>query len=224
MELQGLIDLCRQRADDAVAPYHVTDEALAGFASEAEREAATRARLIRDTTTPYYTSYPILVDTQTYELDPIINAIDSAVFFPTGSARGSKVTLCGMDKIEDNCDWTNRTAREPCSLVHLETPNSFYLWPRPSAAGTLQLAVYRNPILDLEDPDDEPEIPYTHHDGLVAWMLYRVYSTKDSELEDPSRASAAYTEFESRFGPRPTADVLRRHRERRRYTTKYGGL
>ena len=224
MTLQDLIDSFRQRADDAVAPYHVDDPVLAKFASEAEREACIRANLIRDTTTTDYAAMPVTAGTAIYELDPLVQAIDSASFQVTGTTRWEKVTPTGMDRIEDNFDWQNKRASRPCSLVHLSPERSIRLWPTPSMDGTLQLAVYRLPLFDMEDGEDEPEIPIEHHDGLVSWMLYRAYSTKDSELEDPDRAQANLSEFTARFGPRDTADVLRRHRERRRYTTRYGGL
>ena len=224
MELQDLIDAYRQRADDAVAPYHVTNGVLAKFASEAEREACIRAKLIYDNTTPIYTTLAVLPGVSTYALDPLVQDIDHGSFRNVDSTRWHKVTLCGMTQIEDNCDWQNRRAPRPCSLVHLSPIRSVRLWPEPSMAGTLSLSVYRLPVFDMEEMDDEPEIPIEHHDGLVSWMLYRAYSSKDSEMEDPARAAAALNEFTARFGERATADVLRRHRERRPYTTGYGGL
>ena len=54
-------------------------------------------------------------------------------------------------------------------------------------------------------------------------LLYRAFQIKDREVEDVSRAALALRDFTLRFGERPTADVLRRHRERRRPTTRYGG-
>lgn len=224
MTLQDLIDTYRQRADDAVVPYHVDDLVLAKFASEAEREACIRAKLIRDDTSPDYTAIAVTAGTAVYPLDPLVQDIDSASFQVVGTTRWEKVVPTGMDHIEDNFDWQNKTASRPCSIVHLSPERSIRLWPTPSMSGTLQLAVYRLPLFDMEDMEDEPEIPIEHHDGLVSWMLYRAYSSKDSELEDPARASANLSEFTARFGERNTADVLRRHRERRRHTTRYGGL
>lgn len=224
MNLQDLIGTYRQRADDAVAPYHVSDEDLARFASEAEREACVRGNLIYDDLSPDLVTIAVLANTHTYDLDPLVTRIEAVNFVPTGTTRGRELDLTGMDDLRDYPDWQGRSCSRPMKAVHIDTPHSLRIWPTPSVAGTAHLAVYRLPLFDLEDASDEPEIPSVHHDGLVSWMLYRAYSSKDSEQEDPARARDALAEFTSRFGERPSADTLRRQRERKRITTRYGGL
>ncbi len=224
MDLRGLIDVARQRIDDEVWPYHIDDPVLAGFASEGEREAAIRGRLIYDDTTAAITSIAVVAGQHTYTLDPLIDAIDAVSFTRADSLRPRDLDLTGLDSLREDDAWQMRISSRPYKAVHLEPQSAIRIWPQPSQAGTLALAVYRAPLYDLEEDDDEPEIPARHHDGLVSWMLYRVYSSKDSELNDDARAGAALAEFTSRFGERNTADVMRRHRERRRVTTRYGGL
>lgn len=223
MDLRGLIDTARQRLDDGVAPYHVEDQALAKFAAEAEQEAALRGRLIYDDSTAI-TKITVVAGQHTYPLDSHINHIEAVSFTREDSLRPRDLDMTGMDSIRQDCAWHTRSSSRPYKAVHLEPQCSIRIWPTPSQAGTLELAVYRAPMFDLEDDDDEPEIPQRHHDGLVSWILYRVYSSKDSELNDDARAGAALAEFTSRFGQRDTADVMRRHRERRRITTRYGGI
>lgn len=224
MDLQALIDAFRQRADDAVQPYFVSDEDLAKFASEGEREACIRASLIFDDLSPELVEIPVLANTHTYELDPLILRVDTAEFARADGGRQCTVHPTGMDHIREHPGWQGRVASQPRHVVHLDTPPSLRLWPTPSMPGTLHLGVYRLPMNDMEDGSDEPEIPIQHHEGLVLWMLYRVYSTKDSELYDADRATENLADFTERFGERPSAEVLRRHRERRRVTTPYGGL
>lgn len=111
-------------------------------------------------------------------------------------------------------------AGQPSHAAH-SGRSTLTLYPAPSGAGTLLSDVYRLPLYDIDDSfSDEPEIPAELHMGLVDWVLYRVYSTKDSELEDPARAQAALRDFTDRFGERRTGDAQRRHRERRRVTTR----
>lgn len=224
MDLRGIIDTARQRLDDAVAPYLVEDVTLARFAAEAEREAAIRGRLIYDGTTAAITQIAVVAGQHTYPLDSRVDHIDAVSFTRADSLRPRDLDLTGMDSLREDCAWHTRSASRPRKAVHLEPQCSIRIWPTPSQAGTLDLSVYRAPMFDLEDDDDEPEIPQRHHDGLVSWILYRVYSSKDSELNDDARAGAALAEFTSRFGQRDTADVMRRHRERRRVTTRYGGV
>lgn len=218
MELAELRAAYRLRADDNASPPHVEDEDVARFASEGEREACIRARLIFDDTTASVTTYAIAAGQTIVPLHEAIDVIAAAYFQQQGSTRRKPVDLQGLDWIKSQADWATRTSSKPCALAH---PNRTQarLWPAPTVAGTLYLEVYRLPLFALDDDDDEPEIDSDHHDGLVDWILYRAYSIKDSEMEDPKRASLALATFEERFGERPDADSRRRQRERRRVTT-----
>lgn len=220
MDLSQLIAEYRRRADDRAEPPFVTDAELAPIASEAEREACIRARLLYDDSAAAVTQYAVTAGQAIVKLHSAVDVITAAEFLPgNGSTRRHQLDLTGMDWVRENCDWATRTSTRPIVLVHLDA-GKVRIWPTPSVAGTLYLAVYRLPLNDLEDDGDEPEIPADQHMGLVDWMLYRVFSTTDSELENPKRAANALQEFELRFGPRQTADVRRRQRERRRVTTR----
>lgn len=219
MNLEQLIAAYRLRSDDRSTPPHVSDADLALFASEAEREACIRARLIFDSTSGTgLTQYAVTANQAVVDIHPLIDIISAARFQPAAGGKPRELELTGLDWIQDQCDWQGRTSSRPCALAHLQ--KQVRIWPMPSVAGTLYLDVYRLPLSALEDPEDDPEIDEDHHDGLVDWMLFRVYSSKDGELEDPKRAADALALFEERFGERPSADVRRRHRERRRVTTR----
>lgn len=84
------------------------------------------------------------------------------------------------------------------------------------ADGFLTLNVYRYPLRDMEDSDDEPEIAQRHHDGLLDWILYRAYTERDIEAEAPQRAANHLAAFTARFGDRQDANVMRKHRQQRR--------
>lgn len=217
MDLEGLIGEFRRRTDDAVAPYLTSDETLAKLATEAEREACARARLLYDDAL----SYDVAPGQHTLPLQPFVDVITHASFTATAGGRPREMDLLGMDWIREQCDWTTRSCSRPRVLAHVvTTPAKVRLWPAPSVAGTLQLTVYRYPRFELEDSSDEPEIAEEHHLGLVDWMQFRVYDQKDSEQHDPDRASRALKAFTEKFGERPSASVQRRHRERRRCTTR----
>ena len=219
MELTDIIAEFRRRADDAAAQPFYDDDAIAKWASEAEREACIRARLLFDDSTADVTQYAIAIGQAIVQLHPSIDVIASASFTPDGSTRVQQMDLVGIDYVKEQCDWSTRTSNRPCHLVHLDRGQA-RIWPTPSIAGTLNLEVYRLPLYDLEDDGDEPEIDSDHHEGLLDWVLFRAYSVKDGELGDPSRASAALADFTDRFGERPDADSRRRQRERRRVTTR----
>jgi hypothetical protein len=238
--VDDLVCTFRQRAGDNALPHLWHTSFLYQVASEAEREACVRARLIWDETSSFLT-IPIVADQPIYALDQRIDRIERVTFFPT-TGRPWDLILAGIDRIEqqrgghlytgwdwhtgygNDSDWQRRKGR-PEYAVRLE--NTLRLWPMPHGnygSGTIQIACYRYPLDAMETPVDEPEIPVENHDGLVDWMLYRAYSTKDQDDQDDQRALGALATFNARFGERPSADVLRRHREKRRVTTRYGGI
>ena len=70
----------------------------------------------------------------------------------------------------------------------------------------LNLTVARLPLTEMDDlGGDEPEIRPEFHRSLRFWMLYRAYSKKDRETEDPEKAQANLALFEAEFGPRSSA-------------------
>lgn len=212
----------RRRADDNATPPHTSDDSVFAMLSEGEREACQRDHAIFDCDTAEIMQYAVAANAASITLDSRVLRIDHASFTPTGSTRSCRVNLTGIDAIREMQDGRTTTASRPSHAAH-SARNTLTLYPAPSVAGTLNLDVYRLPLSDIESEYDEPEIGVELHDGLVDWVLYRVYSTKDSELEDPARAQTALRDFTDRFGERRTADAMRRHRERRRITTRYGG-
>lgn len=218
MTLDELRAEARRRADDTATPPQFTDADLALHATEGEREACLRASLLLDDDSTL-TTFAITAAQQTVTLDPLIDRIDAATFTASTGGSAQDMTLVGIDHLRDQCAWQTRIATRPWKLA-MTSRHVARLWPTPSVAGTLQLAVYRYPLLALEEGEDEPEIGVEHHDGLIDWMLYRMFGTKDSELGDDRRAAQALADFTQRFGERPDADAQRRHRERRRITTR----
>ena len=223
MEVSALLVEYRRRADDRVEPYFVDDTAAIAYFAEAEREAAMRANLLYDTQTPQVAVYEgVAIGQQILPLSPLVYRIDAASWQPDSARRARGVNLKGIDWIREQCEWRTRSASYVEALAHLERDQA-HLYPMPSVGGTLSLAVYRLPLFELEDPGDEPEIAEEHHLGLIDWVLYRTFSIKDMEVEDSQRAGNALAAFTERFGERNGARVMRKHRERRRVTTRYGG-
>lgn len=219
MEVSALLAEYRRRADDRVPEYYVGDEEAMQLASEAEREACMRANLIFDDATEGVAVYDIASGQSALKVSSLVWHIEHATFSPSGGGRPRTVRLTGIDWLRQQCGADGREATYVEALAHVER-TEVRLFPLPRVAGILRLQIYRLPQFALESLSDEPEIAEEHHDGLVDWMLYRTWSAKDSEQEDPARAAQALADFTARFGERPTADVMRRRRERRRVTTR----
>lgn len=218
MEASALLAEYRRRADDNAEPPHTSDASVLAMLAEAEREACLRNHAIFDRDTAEIVTIAVAADAASVPLDPRILRIDHATFTPA-AGRAAPLELAGIDAIRARQDGGTYLSARPSLAAHASR-TTLVLHPAPTAAGTLHLDVYRLPLSDIEDGGDEPEIGIELHDGLVDWVLYRVYSTKDSELEDPARAQTALRDFTDRFGERRSADAQRRHRERRRVTTR----
>lgn len=220
-ELSALLAEYRRRADDSAEQPLMPDEDAVRLFAEAEREACLRSSPIYDTTTPEFTRYAVAAGSGQVRVSlPLqVLRIDAAAFTPNGTTREEPVELTGIDRILE-AQWCRAvTSARPSYAAHAER-YAVTLFPAPNQGGTLRLSVYRLPRYDLEALDDEPEIPAELHEGLVDWVLYRTYQSKDGEQEDPARAANALAAFTERFGERVSADVMRKHNERRRITTR----
>ncbi|MGO1000757.1 phage adaptor protein [Lysobacter sp. CA196] len=221
MNLAELIAVARERLDDEIEPYLISDPTFASWATEGEREACVRARLLFDDEPGDPTVIRITPGIGVYGLDPRVLFVDAADLVWAEGTGLVRLRLKGLDWIRERS--RSMGSNGTPDVLADDGRGRLHLWPRPRRAGRLQLAVYRAPLSPLAEADDKPEIDRKHHEGLVDWMMYRALQIKDRELEDVSRGALALGEFTRRFGERPTADVQRRHRERRRTTTRYGG-
>lgn len=219
MNLEQLIAAARQRCDDNVTPPQVSDDQFTLWADEAEKEACERAHLLYDTSCREL-RINIAADKAIYKVDPIVLLIDAAAFTPSGSALARDIDVVGIDAIRCESRWQNRRG-VPTKVAHIDKAR-LMVWPAPTGAGVLQLSAYRYPT-DSIAVNGSPEIPVEHHDGMVYWMAYRFFEGADAETRDPARAGQEYALFEDLFGDRKSADVMRRHRERRSHTSSYGG-
>lgn len=218
-EASALLAEYRRRADDRAEPYFMSDAQVLALLTEAEQEACQRSHPIFDYDTDEVVEYAVAAEQSSVALDPRVWRVDHATFTPDGALRGCRIELTGIDAIRDMQGGRTVISSRPSHAAH-SGRSTLTLYPAPSVAGTLRLDVYRLPLYDIEDTYDEPEIPAELHMGLVDWVLYRVYDTPDMELTDPQRAQRALADFTARFGERRTGDAQRRHRERRRVTTR----
>ncbi len=223
MQLTQLIIEARRRLDDSRLPYQHSDVVLRRLATEGEREAADRARLIFDDTSDFLT-YAVTSATPSLTLDPLVllDVEIAATMQFTAGGRPRELQRIGVDMLSDrNPEWRTETGRPTHFCI---IGNALRLYPAPSTdyPGTLALAVYRFP-LDPLTGGAEPEIPERFHADLVDWMVYRASQPKDGEIYNPAQAQEALDAFERRFGKKRNAEAARRQGEQRRITTRYAG-
>ena len=208
MNLEQLIERFRIDADDLTTPYLWEPEWLAMWFSEAQDEAAVRARLLLDDTTPAVTQLAVTAGVTGYILHPKVYEIVRVGFKPDGDERVCPIDLVTRERLDrDYRDWRTRPAGD--LRWAMQTDTRLRLGPSPSRGGMLHIEAYRLPLKPLVNDTDKPEIHEAHHRHLVQWVLYRAFSKPDADGRDPGKAEKAYAEFERYFGPRPDADLRR---------------
>lgn len=195
MTLEELIALYRAQSMDVEVPYFCSDELLAMYANEGQEEACRRGQLLRDASSPVCTVSYAQGD-ETIALDPKISYVLRAF------VDGFPVDVVGESQMDAYMPtWhAQSTAVKPSRLVAGVTAGKLHLWPIPSQAGQIKLHVLRFPLNKLVNDSDEPEIRQESHPALVEWMLYRLYSRTDADMQDAAKATAALRKFVAEFG------------------------
>lgn len=207
MNLSELRDKFRADTGDTVSPYFWSNESVARYLSEAETEAAIRAKLIH----------------HTEELDVV--AGESSIEMPVGmfdiqyaelrATDGTSYEIRGATRRDLDIakpGWRTTTER-PEHYIHDD--KSLILSALPDASYTLYIEGYRTPAAPMEDDEDEPEINSIHHDGLLQWAFKLAYSVPDADTFNPGKAKDAEEAFDRMFGRRPDADIRRRQNANR---------
>ncbi|MBL0245810.1 MAG: hypothetical protein IPQ22_18115 [Rhodoferax sp.] len=206
MTLEELIAAHRRDTDDLQPDYLSSDADITYWLNEGEQEAALRARLIHDTSTPAVCTIAVTAPARVFKLHPAITEITRATFTPTGSTCEQVLDLVDAVEMDRRCsNWRTRTEL-PREAIHLDT--TLRLGSIPCTDGTITLEAYRLPLKNIEDSATEaPEIAAAHHRHLLKWTEHRCYSRPDAEIHDPRRSDAALIEFTRVFGIRPDADL-----------------
>lgn len=219
MNLEQLIQQFRIDADDLVQPYLWPDDWVAPWLTEAQSQAAIRARLLYEAADPAICEIAVTAGVATYPLHKSLYELAHLRFKPTGSTQSEPVHLKAREELDRiRPGWRDRTSTQSCYAIQDDT--RITLVDRPSVAGTLYVEGYRVPLRALANDNDKPEINEAHHIHLVQWALHRAFSKPDAETVDPARAAKAETQFTAYFGPPPDADLRRSTRHDETQTNK----
>ncbi|MFZ4537158.1 hypothetical protein [Propionivibrio sp.] len=184
MNLGELIAESRVVLCDVEKPTFWSDEWLTSTINEAEQEACIRARLIEDSSS-VATSIDIDTANKRYPLhESVLDVLEACL------ESNTTYPVAG---------WTL-------------TESNFVLYDYPKADDVVLMTVVRLPLSAMESDTDTPEIRTQHHQKLIDWVKYRAYSVQDADAFDPQGAVRALGAFEQAFGPRQTANVLRKHK------------
>lgn len=209
----------RRRLDDQSFPYLWEDDELTAYLNEAEREAATRALLIRDTTTADVVNLTVAADAEWVDLHWSILKIEYAYIIDPVSGQKRQIREMGEDDLNES-DGVRSAKGTPSRFVHVEP--QIRLWPIPSAEIDVELIVRRLPLVDMADgtdPVSAPEIHRQHHYRMLDWAIRCAYLKRDSDAYDEKLAAKHEALFEASFGTMNDANVRRKHNQKQKDTT-----
>lgn len=208
MDLGALIAEFRIQSQDYVRPYLWSDEELAAWFSEAETEAAIRARLIRVADELSIATGDTVVDLPVGMFDVQYAELRSA----DGVTREIKaIDHDGLSAIRPG--WRTRIDR-PQEFIHNEN-GTLTLGSIADGAYLLYVEGYKTPASVMAGDGDTPEVSGEHHIKLLEWVFYRAYSKPDAETMNPGRSAEGEERFTRYFGKRLNADLRRRQNANR---------
>lgn len=209
----------RRRLDDLVEPYLWEDLELDSYLNEAEREAATRALLIRDTSTADVVQIAAAMDDEWIDLHESILLIEYAYITDPINGRKARITEMGEDELNVN-DTVMLSRGIPSRFIHVG--QQIRLYPIPSEAVDVSLIVRRLPLADMvegSDPVSQPEIHRQHHYRMLDWAIRCAYLKRDSDAYDDKLADKHEGLFTASFGIMNDANVRRKHNQLQDDTT-----
>jgi hypothetical protein len=204
MNLGKIIRQARIELDDTEPDYLWSDAELIGYAQEAEEQAARRARLLIDSTTPAICTITLVAGQSEYDLDQRIINVRSA----TPSYRARPLVFSTVSILdEESPNWRNREGPPGVVVADYQT-GVLKLTPTPTSAEegeTINLRVTRIPLDPMTDMEDVPEIKAMYHRGLIHWIKHKAYLKKDTDTLDEQESAKALALFEQEFGPAKAA-------------------
>lgn len=202
MNLAKLIQLAREATQDLAEPYIWTDAEWAEFADDAELEAARRAHLLVDASSPAARAVVTASD-PVVKLDPRVLFIRRARLASSSVPLNMRVAR-RMD--EEVAGWETAKSSTPSVLIPDWETGAVRLYPPPTQDDELILTVVREPLAAMDgDLAREPEIPPRYHRSLIEWMKFRAYSKPDTQSFDPKAAEKAEAKFAAEFGEKSGA-------------------
>ncbi len=219
MTSSDIVALFRSEMGDSVQPYLWSDTDLFGYLDEAQSMFARKTDGIADARTVAVTQISIVPSTEWYATHPSILFIRKC----TRADTGQIVELLTVEQAQDrNLLFLAANAGTLRYGVLGFDAHSLRAYPMPNETVTLNLAVYRLPLVTITDAGDQAlEIDAQHHPSLIHWMKHRAYLKQDAETLDRNKAA----EFETMFDVYCAKAKLEQNRARRvQGNVVYGGI
>jgi hypothetical protein len=201
MQLTDLITLFRHEVDDTTEPYLWSDTEATEYANDAQNEACRRARLLIDSSTPDITRLAVAPGAALLPLDARVLFIRRARFAACLPLRRMNM----QDMESENPYWQDAAPGTPRYFITDFESGKLLLHPPPAVQAELLLTVVRDPLAEMADGADQPEVAPRHQRSLRFWMMFRAYGKQDAQANDPRKSADALALFEQEFGRKSSA-------------------
>lgn len=227
MEAGELLSAFRTEVRDGVTPYLWSDTEIYGYIADAQRMFCRLSGGISDASSAA-TQVAVLADEKFANLDPKILKVRAAYL----SSNGRQLQILNYEDLEfmarsddygyqnNSSLWFNEAGTPEAVILGVEQ-DRVRLAPIPTANDTIELVVYRLPLIDPEESSDDLEIQEHHHRHLLLWMKSLAHMKQDAETFDRARSEAFAAQFYAYCDESKAEKGKREHKYR---TIGYGGL
>jgi predicted heme/steroid binding protein len=226
MNSSDLYDRFRTDVFDTAEPYLWTDGEVFAYMDAAQKQFCRLSGGIKDASSAL-TQVPIVATEAWVTYDPRILKITRANRL-SDFRKVEVMTIESLESVNAADDYgiasaytlDNIQGAVQAIVTNLED-GKIRLVRVPKENDTLQLAVYRLPLVTINDTDMALEIDEQHHEYLLLWMKKLAYSKQDAETRDDKKAAANELAF------RAYCEQARAERERREHKARpmaYGGI
>jgi hypothetical protein len=211
-----LLDLFRDEMNDSAVPYLWSDDFVFGAIDDAQTTFCRLTDGISDGSTVAVTQIAIVPATEWYAFNPVILKVRTS--YRTDTGRPVDI-ISQEDMVTRGYRWDGSTGTLKALVMGIET-GKVRAYPMPTETVTVQLTVFRKPLITITD-DQALEIPADHHRALLFWAKYRAYMKQDAECFDKTRAADNKADFEAYC---KEAKLEQRRARRQPGAVVYGGI
>lgn len=213
MNSTELLEYFRAQVVDEIRPYQWSDDEIIVFMNEAQLKFCRLTEGISDVSTPEVVNVPVTTGEILAETHPSILNFRMALLASTGR----KVEITNHT---DVVSWANYTGEVRQMIIGMEE-NVVRWGATPAIDDEVNLMVFRLPLTDITDFDQDFEIHPKHHVSFVHWMKHLAYLKDDTEVFDKNASDKAKAQFEGYCDL--VAAEQRRYRQKVRVVA-YGGI
>jgi hypothetical protein len=188
MDSTALLKYFRAQVADDVTPYLWSVPECITYMNEAQTMFCRLTKGISDATSPTVCVVPVVTGEIFASVHPSIKHFRTA----TLSSDGKALVIRNHTDVRQ---WTNQQGTVGKMIVGMEA-NKVRWDYTPRFDDEVNLLVFRLPLEEITDVDQELEIDPRHHVSLVHWMKYLAYSKQDSQIYDAQTAEKEKALFE----------------------------